>query len=38
MKTTFVKWNWDNPSIEENNGHTQSEWGLPSTKKNPKKT
>jgi len=28
MKTMFVEWNWDNPSIEENNGHNQSEWGL----------
>jgi len=38
MKTTFIKWNWDNLSIEGNNGHTQTEWGLPPTKKNPKKT
>ena len=22
-----MKFNWDHPSIEENYGHTQSEWG-----------
>jgi len=38
MKTKDVKWNWDNPSIEGNYGHNQSEWGLPSTKKNSKKS
>jgi len=37
MKTITVKWNWDNPSIEGNNGHNQSEWGLPPKKKNLKK-
>ena len=23
-----VKWDWDNPSVKENSGHNQSEWGL----------
>lgn len=34
MKTRFIEWNWDNPSIEENNGHNQSEWGFEAKKKN----
>jgi len=38
METRFVEWNWDNPSIEENSGHNESEWGLPSKKNNFKKS
>jgi len=38
MKTRFVEWKWDIPSIEENNGHNQSEWGLSSEKKSLKKS
>ncbi len=33
MKTKIVEWNWDNPSIIENNGHNQSEWGYQEKKK-----
>ncbi len=32
MKTRIVEWNWENPSIKENNGHNQSEWGQPEKK------
>lgn len=35
MKTKIVEWNWENPSIKENNGHNQSEWGTPEKKKIP---
>ena len=28
LEITSVKWDWDNPSVKENNGHNQSEWGL----------
>lgn len=28
METTKVKFDWDNPSISENKGHNQSEWGI----------
>jgi len=37
MKTRIVKWDRNNPSIEENNGHDQSEWGLQSKKETNKK-
>ena len=33
MKTKMVEWNWDNPSIQENSGHNQSEWGTQEKKK-----
>ena len=36
MKTRFVKWNWEQPSVEENSGHNQNEWG--GFHKNPKKS
>ena len=29
MKPVKVEFNWEHPSIEENHGHTQSEWGKP---------
>ena len=27
MKTVNVKFDWNNPSIKENKGHTQTVWG-----------
>lgn len=27
METVDVKFDWSSPSIKENKGHTQSEWG-----------
>ncbi|WP_179371057.1 hypothetical protein [Nitrosopumilus ureiphilus] len=27
MKPVKVKFDWEEPSIEENYGHTQNEWG-----------
>jgi hypothetical protein len=27
VKTVKVDFDWEHPSIEENHGHTQSEWG-----------
>lgn len=35
MKTRFIEWHWNEPSTQENHGHTQSEWGL-KIKKNQK--
>lgn len=29
VKPVKVEFNWEHPSIEENHGHTQSEWGKP---------
>ena len=28
LEIKSVKWDWDNPSVKENSGHNQSEWGL----------
>jgi len=38
VKTRFVEWNWEKPSIEENNGHNRSEWGLLSKKETIEKS
>ena len=37
MKSVKVVLDWEHPSIEENYGHTQSEWGksIPNNKKDP---
>ena len=35
MKTVKVDFDWDNPSVEENFGHIQSEWGNGADKKDP---
>ena len=31
MEPVKVKFDWDNPSIIENKGHNQSEWGMKKT-------
>ena len=28
LEIKSVQWDWDHPSIKENSGHNQSEWGL----------
>ena len=28
METVDVEFDWDKPSVKENNGHNQSEWGI----------
>ncbi len=37
VKPIKVDFDWEHPSLEENYGHTQSEWGesIPNDKKSP---
>jgi hypothetical protein len=37
VESVKVKFDWVHPSVDENYGHTQSEWGksIPNTKKVP---
>lgn len=37
VESVKADFDWEHPSIEENYGHTQSEWGtIPNNKKDPK--